>query len=121
MPRPITKSEVLVTRMLARSQQSCADRSVHTGVVRPVHHFVVTLSPRLMLALAERRWNIPAEYNGCLVKIAEGPSRINKPTGFYMVNVHAWVDDGLRVRSYSGAVCLDDPGGVFEDAVTTVL
>jgi hypothetical protein len=121
MTSSLSESEVLITQMLARSQQVCEELCTRVGVVRPIQHFVVTLSPRLMLALAERHWSIPAEYNGFPVKIAEGPSRINKPTGCYMINAHAWVADGHRVRSSGGAVCLDNPGGVLDGVFTTVL
>lgn len=55
----------------------------------PVVDVLVRLPPSYMLEVARNPKLVPAEYDGLPVRIAEAPSRVNKPSGRYMISVMA--------------------------------
>lgn len=55
----------------------------------PVVEVMITLPPSYMLEVARNPKMVPFEYDGLPVRIAEAPSRVNKPSGRYMISVMA--------------------------------
>lgn len=115
MTAPTRTLRELLTEMACQSIANHRDPSRRTRTGKPfpstsfpIDHVLITLPEELMLAVARNPENVPTEVLGVPIRIAEAPSRINKPTGLPMLSTMCKYVNGERLAGSIGRVTIWD-------------